>query len=181
MLSLNKDIDNILIQEVQEPEVLTALRFYGAGSYQNCIANNVNMARSQSSVSKWITNVSNILNLPEGFNDWVHFPSRLNELQEIRNKFWGRRRFPVAIGCIDCTYVAIYPPLIQDNVHPEHIYVNRKQYHSINVQLICDPDLRIMNVNARYIGSTHESYIWNNNKILPIIQEIHNRGHSFFL
>ncbi|XP_043485108.1 putative nuclease HARBI1 isoform X1 [Leptopilina heterotoma] len=162
-------------------QVLTALRFYGAGSYQNCIANNVNMAISQSSVSRCITNVSNILNLPEVFNNWVHFPSTLNELQEIRNKFWETHRFPGAIGCIDCTHVAIYPPLIQDNVYPEHIYVNRKQYHSINVQLICDPDLRIMNVNARYPGSTDDSYIWNNSNILPIMQEIHNRGHSYFL
>lgn len=44
---------------------------------------------------------------------------------------------PGIIGCIDCTHVAIFPPHIQDPLHPEHLYVNRKQYHSINVQLVC--------------------------------------------
>lgn len=38
-----------------------------------------------------------------------------------------------------------------------------------------------MNVNARYPGSTHDSYIWNNSNVLPIMQDIYNRGHKFFL
>lgn len=36
------------------------------------------------------------------------------------------------MGCIDCTHVAIFPPGNQN----EHIFVNRKGYHSINTQLV---------------------------------------------
>ncbi|XP_071652224.1 putative nuclease HARBI1 [Temnothorax longispinosus] len=162
-------------------QVLAALRFYASGSYQNCIGKNIHMAISQPSISRCIRNVTNILNLLEIFNNWVRFSNNLQELQQLRNKFWINHRFLGAIGCIDCTHVAIFPPPKEDENYPEHIYVNRKGYHSINVQLICDTDLRIMNVNARYPGSTHDSYIWNNSNVLPIMQDIYNRGHRFFL
>lgn len=42
---------------------------------------------------------------------------------------------PGVIGCVDCTHIAITRPG-GDDEHPEHIYVNRKGYHSINVQLV---------------------------------------------
>lgn len=40
------------------------------------------------------------------------------------------------IGCLDCTHVAIVPPPKNDPLQPEHIFVNRKRYHSLNVQLV---------------------------------------------
>src|SRR5699024_8478387 len=36
-----------------------------------------------------------------------------------------------------CTHEAIFPPKINDPIHPEAICVNRKRYHSLNVQLVC--------------------------------------------
>lgn len=48
-------------------------------------------------------------------------------------RFYRNHRFPGVYGCIDCTHVAIFPP----NIHnQEHAYINRKGYHSINVQLV---------------------------------------------
>ncbi|KYN34992.1 hypothetical protein ALC56_10680, partial [Trachymyrmex septentrionalis] len=41
----------------------------------------------QTSVSRCIHYVANILNLPEVFNTWVYFPNNIQELQEIRNKY----------------------------------------------------------------------------------------------
>ncbi|XP_023289986.1 putative nuclease HARBI1 [Orussus abietinus] len=182
---------NIVVENSTEPsrssaldttvQVLTALRFYASESYQNCIGSNVNMAKSQPSVSRCIHNVTNILNLPQIFDSWIHFPRNIGEAEQLRNRFWVEHRFPGVICCIDCTHVAIFPPSKDDQQFPEHIYVNRKGYHSSNVQLICDPDLKIINVNGRYSGSTHDSYIWNNSNVLPVMQEMYNRGRSFFL
>lgn len=42
------------------------------------------------------------------------------------------------MGVIDCTHIAITPPKKNDDTYPEHIYVNRKGYHSINTQLVSD-------------------------------------------
>ena len=65
--------------------------------------------------------------------------------------------FPGVIWIIDCTHVAILPP-----VEDEHIYFSKKRFHSKNVQLICDSNLRIINVNANLGGSTHDTFIWRN-------------------
>ena len=41
--------------------------------------------------------------------------------------------FPCVIGCIDRTHIRIQAPS-----QNEQNYVNRKGYHSVNVQVICD-------------------------------------------
>ena len=50
-------------------------------------------------------------------------------------RFYNRYRIP-AVGSIDCTHIAIVHPPRKDPQYPEHIYVNRKGYHSINTQLV---------------------------------------------
>ncbi|CAH1709192.1 unnamed protein product [Aphis gossypii] len=144
-------------------KVLVTLNFLATGSYQSPIGNSRFAALSQPTVSRCISEVVEALNHPEIFNEWVKFPKNLNELTEIRNEFYRETGFPGVIGCIDCTHVAIVSPStnlnLNENQNPEHIYVNRKGYHSINVQLICDSKLRILNVNARFPGSTHDTHI----------------------
>ncbi|KAJ8972846.1 hypothetical protein NQ314_000011 [Rhamnusium bicolor] len=68
--------------------------------------------------------------------------------------------FPGAIAAIDCTHIAIIAPGFE-----EHNYLNRKGFHSKNVQIICDYDLKILNINAIYGGATHDAYIWRNSII----------------
>lgn len=58
------------------------------------------------------------------------------------------------VGAIDGTHVRIVAPE-QD----EALYVNRKRYHSINVQVVCDARYRLIDVVARWPGSTHDSRI----------------------
>lgn len=43
---------------------------------------------------------------------------------------------PGVIGVIDGTHIAIVPPKSDDIMYPEHVYVNRKGYHSISTQLV---------------------------------------------
>lgn len=89
---------------------------------------------------------------------------------------------PGVIGCIDCTHVAIFPPPINHPNFPENIFINRKNYHSINVQLICDVDLYIYHVNARFPGGCHDSHIWNTSNVQQILRNIYNRvGEGYFL
>lgn len=49
------------------------------------------------------------------------------------------------IGCIDCTHVAINATSIDEGGLEEYISVNRKNYHSRNVQLV------MMKLNYLYI------------------------------
>ncbi|XP_060847995.1 putative nuclease HARBI1 [Rhopalosiphum padi] len=163
-------------------KVLVTLHFFGTGSYQTPMGHSRFTALSQSSVSRCISDVVNALNDPTVFNFWVKFPSSVYELEQVRKKFYTHTGFPGIIGCIDCTYVAIVPPSsnlnLIENQHPEHIYVNRKCYHSINVQLICDSDLKILNVNALFPGSTHDAHIWKNSNVLPLLQDLYAKGFN---
>ena len=50
---------------------------------------------------------------------------------KTKQRFCTMADFPNVTGCIDCTRVKVIAPS-----QNEHEYVNRKAYHSINVQLI---------------------------------------------
>lgn len=135
---------------------MIALRFFASGSYQHDIASHVNHVVTQSAVSTAITEVTNAFNQQNILNRFIRLPRNIDELRLVRTKyvlpynkllkkillllplyrFYEAYQFPGVMGCIDCTHVAIYPPQTNDPQYPEHIYINRKGYHSINVQLV---------------------------------------------
>ncbi|CAI6373642.1 unnamed protein product [Macrosiphum euphorbiae] len=159
-----------------------ALRFFASGSYQQDIGEHRGSALSQASVSRCITEVANALNLPQIMNQYIRFPSTINELNSIRLGFYEKYGVPGVVGVLDCTHIAIVPPKQHDIIYPEHIYVNRKGYHSINTQLICDCDLKILNVCAKFPGSAHDSHIWRVSPVLDVLKYIHSiRQTSNFL
>lgn len=41
---------------------------------------------------------------------------------------------------------------------------------------ICDPDLKILNVNARYPGARHDAYIWTNCSARRVMERQYERG-----
>ena len=53
-------------------------------------------------------------------------------------------------GAIDCTHIAIKAPS-----EGEYVYVNRKHFHSLNVQIICDAQMCLTNI-VRWPGSIHD-------------------------
>ncbi|KAJ8917089.1 hypothetical protein NQ315_013008 [Exocentrus adspersus] len=164
-----------------EEKVLIALNFFATGSYQANVGNSKYLGVSQSTVTRCVEEITEALNRPEMFNRFIKFPQNMNELNQLRIRFHRKYGMPGIIGCIDGTHVAIVPPR-NDPEHPEHIYVNRKNYHSLNVQLVCDENMQILHVNARFPGSSHDSYIWRNSNIEPILRNMYDRGiEGYFL
>ncbi|XP_028175748.1 putative nuclease HARBI1 [Ostrinia furnacalis] len=120
-------------------KVLCALHFFGTGSYQTPSAKLNCLNISQPSASRCISEIVDALNHPNVFGTWIRFPSTHQELHEISRSFCTAYGFPGIVGCIDCTHISIVPP---QRPFEERSYVNRKHYHSINAQLICDSNLK---------------------------------------
>lgn len=156
-----------------EEKILAALRFFACGSYQRSIGEEYNSNLSQYSVHRYIHQVTEAIVL-EFANEYIVFPSSIQERNELKEKFMQKYNFPGIIGCVDCTHVAILKPKVD-----EQNFINRKGYHSLNVQLICDPDLKILNVNANYGGSTHDSFIFRHSGINNYLANLH--GETFWL
>ncbi|XP_046408741.1 putative nuclease HARBI1 [Ischnura elegans] len=75
----------------------------------------------------------------------------------MKTKLFNVAGFPSVIGCIDGTHIPIQSPG-GDNAE---LFRNRKGYFSINVQVVCDADLKIIDIVSRWPGSTHDSTIFN--------------------
>ena len=55
-------------------------------------------------------------------------------------------------------------PIIAPSTN-EPLYVNRKGYHSINVQAKCDDEYRIIDAVVKWPGSTHDAFMWRQSAI----------------
>ncbi|XP_054259753.1 putative nuclease HARBI1 [Macrosteles quadrilineatus] len=88
-----------------------------------------------------------------------------------------RYRYPGTIGAIDGTHVAITSPPKNDPEHPEHIiYVNRKNFHSINTQIISDSERKILSIWARFPGSSHDAFIWHQSHVKRHLTRLYHQG-----
>ncbi|XP_045475273.1 putative nuclease HARBI1 [Harmonia axyridis] len=158
-------------------KLLVTLLFYAQGSYQTILGSNFFCGMSQSSVCRSIEEITNALSNREIRFRRIRFPRNMQELSQRRARFSEATRIPGGIGVIDCTHVAIVSPK-----EDEHVFVNRKNDHSMNVQLICDENMWIMNANPKFPGSSHDSYIWSQSDISGILERAHREnGGNFFL
>ncbi|XP_067272573.1 putative nuclease HARBI1 [Pseudorasbora parva] len=155
---LEGDLDHVTQRNHSLPSVLQlliALRFFATGSFQSVVGDVFHVHKS--SVSRVIHRVAGAL--CRHLSQTVTFPSRV-ELDAIQTSFFRKAGFPRISGVIDGTHVRIQAP----RTHEDQ-YVNRKNYHSVNVQLVCDHLCRIRNVVASWPGSTHDSRILTESKI----------------
>lgn len=92
---------------------------------------------------------------------FIKFPESDEELNKVVQGFYEISRFPRCIGAIDCTHIKIQSP----GGEQAETFRNRKGFFSLNVQVICDSDLKIQNVVCRWPGSSHDSTIFRNSNI----------------
>jgi len=134
-----------------ETQLLAALEFYATGSFQWVVGRNCGLA--QSSVSHCISKVTEAL--VKLAPEYIVYPTDAATLRATKHAFHQVARFPNVVGAIDCTHVVIKAPTVN-----EEAYVNRKGAHTINVQAVCDADMKLLDVVAKWPGSSHDSFIW---------------------
>ncbi|KAK8766863.1 hypothetical protein V5799_006354 [Amblyomma americanum] len=137
-------------------QLLVALRFYGAGTFQIVTGDLVNV--SQPTVSRIIARISHMI-AETLFAELVKFPSAA-EAPGVMEEFYAVAKFPGVTGCIDCTHIPIKSPGGND----AEVFRNRKGYFSINVQAITGPKLQFLDLVASWPGSAHDSRIFDNSR-----------------
>lgn len=102
---------------------------------------------------------------------YIKFPRTDDEISQKKTAFLNRYGLPGVLGIVDGTHVAL--SAIKHEI--EHAFVNRKGFHSINVQIVCDDRMLITNINARYPGSTHDSYIFLGSQVYLFLRDLYAR------
>ncbi|XP_058878905.1 putative nuclease HARBI1 [Acipenser ruthenus] len=153
---LNSELESTTARSHAIPvpvKVTAALHFYATGAIQTTAGDRSGI--SQSSMSKMLTDVTNALY--RRATQYIKFPKSEAEQNNTKNAFYQLAGFPNILGAIDCTHVALCPDLTNENA-----FRNRKHYHSINVQVVCDAHCVITDVVAKYPGGCHDSFILQN-------------------
>ncbi|CAK1590160.1 unnamed protein product [Parnassius mnemosyne] len=135
-----------------EIQVVCALRNWARHEIQDDTADLHGV--SQPVVSRTCKKVAEILSRKS--REFIKMPTTLNEQQETIRKFRSIANFPTVIGAIDCTHIRVK----KVNADGGQLYINRKGFSSINVQVVCDADLKIMDIVTRWRGSVHDSRIF---------------------
>jgi len=138
-------------------KLLVTLRYYATGSFIAACGDFAGIHKT--TAGKIIKVVSEAL--AELRSEFIYFPSNDSEIQKVRQDFYNIAKFPSCVGAIDCTHIKIRSPGGDD----AEIFRNRKHFFSINVQTICDAQLRIQDIVVRWPGSTHDANIFRNSTI----------------
>nr|XP_040030344.1 putative nuclease HARBI1 isoform X2 [Gasterosteus aculeatus aculeatus] len=73
--------------------------------------------------------------------------------------------FPGVVGVIDGTHVRIIAPS-----EDEAVFVNRKNFHSINVQIVFNAACKILDIVAKWPGSTHDARMLSESGIRQLFE-----------
>ncbi|XP_071137367.1 putative nuclease HARBI1 [Mytilus edulis] len=146
-----------------EMQVLVALRFFACGGFLQVVGDTQGIDKS--TVSRCVQKVSDALNAKA--DQFIKWPS-VQRKGDIKQGFFDNGGFPGVVGCIDGTHVRISAPS-----HDKPSFVNRKGYHSINTQAICDHEGKFTNVVARWPGSVHDSHIMRCSQVCTHLEESH--------
>ncbi|XP_067614427.1 putative nuclease HARBI1 [Eurosta solidaginis] len=92
-----------------------------------------------------------------------------------------RVQFPEVIGAIDCIHVRIKCPAKDIGVMMAGHYLNRKGYYSLNVQIVCDADCKILDTVARSRGSNHDARMWNECQLKNKLQRMRSSHNGVLL
>lgn len=138
-------------------QLLCALRIFRTGTYQIVAGDLINIHRT--TAGRAFHSVINSLIALKPL--YVSMPQSQENISRNKREFYRIGGFPNVIGAIDCVHI----PILCPSGEQAELYRNRKNFFSINTQIICDANMKIMNVVSRWPGSTHDARIWDNSRV----------------
>nr|ACD54739.1 PIF/Harbinger-like protein [Adineta vaga] len=100
------------------------------------------------------------------FYQFIKFPKSPDEIKETINGFYDKFNYPMCIGSVDGTHIAIKPPKGY-----ETDYYNYKKHHSIIMRAIVNSDLLFTYVNIGASGRCNDSSIYNRSSLSQVIED----------
>ncbi|XP_011704880.1 PREDICTED: putative nuclease HARBI1 [Wasmannia auropunctata] len=98
-------------------------------------------------------------------HEFISWPSG-EQAQTVINKFKENSRFPNTIGAIDGTHIKIEGP--KENAAD---YINRKGYHSIQLQVVCDYRAFITHCYVGHPGSVHDQRVFRQSEVATYLND----------
>ena len=126
-------------------QVFIALRFYATGCFYSSPA--AHHGISEASVCRFVHRVTQVL--VDQKNKYVTWPAGEKVLHNQQD-FFNLCGFPGVVDAADCTHVPLDCAPLGNH---EYVFINRKEVHSINVQLICNTNYNILFITVLYSGS----------------------------
>ena len=85
----------------------------------------------------------------------IHLDAHRSSIStSVKARFLWHLEFSKCYWCCWWNSCAYQSPAVD-----EHLYVYRKNYHSLNVMGVCDSNLKFLNIVAKWPGSTYDSCI----------------------
>lgn len=103
---------------------------------------------------------------------YIQFPQNDVERSVVKTRFFQQYHFPGILGVVDGTHIAITAV----SRLMENAYVNRSGYHSVNTQIACDADLKIININARFPGSSHDAFVYGGSMLNTHLEGLYQQN-----
>ena len=148
-----------------DKQLLISLKYLGHMEGMRSLANLFGV--SVSSCHKIFKNFIETI-VPVFSNELIKWPS-LNEFKHIATKFSQNSKFPALIvGAVDSRE----NPIIMPKDHQES-YFNRKGFHSIKIQAICDYKGLFLDVFVGWPGKSHDARTFRNS---PIHEKLNESG-----
>ncbi|XP_019959445.1 putative nuclease HARBI1 [Paralichthys olivaceus] len=146
-------------------QVLAALGFYTSGSFQTSMGDTIGI--SQASMSRCVSNVTKAL--VEKAPEFIMFNRDPSSRELSSQDFKRLAGFPDVLGVLDCVQVAIKAPNSEDST-----YVNKKGFHSVACQLVCDARGLLLSAETNWPGGLKETEVLGRSALRKQLQDIEN-------
>ncbi|XP_012543265.1 putative nuclease HARBI1 [Monomorium pharaonis] len=133
-----------------EEQLLIAIWFMSTPNSYRCVSDRFDFgtATAWRSVQKV---VNALYKKVATFIRWPTLEESARSMESIKRKYG----FPNVIGAIDGTHIKIISP--RDN---SDSYINRKGFHSIQLQIICNEQLQFIHCYTGQAGSVHDMRVF---------------------